>query len=158
MIGSSRFTMAEMPALCSNNGPFLVGTDIVDVADVEASIRAFGDRYLNRVFTEGELDYCLEAGRVPGPHLAARVAAKEAAMKVLRPTRDDAIPLSSIETIRAAEGWCELSLSGAAREAALRAGLVAFSMSLSHEARYATAVVVAHRDLTQTARGGHPHQ
>jgi holo-[acyl-carrier protein] synthase len=155
MIGSARFAMAEMPAFHSSNGPFLVGTDIVDVADVEASIRSFGDRYLNRVFTTGELDYCLDAGRVPGPHLAARIAAKEAAMKVLRPTRDDAIPLSSIETVRTEGGWCELSLSGAALEAAHRAGLVAFSMSLSHEARYATAVVVAHRDLTPPARGGH---
>lgn len=129
--------------------PLLIGTDIVDVADVEAAMRAFGGRYLNRVFTEAELGYCLAVGRSPAPHLAARFAAKEAALKVLRPTPDDAIPLKSIEAVRTEGGWCELSLSGPARRAADRGGLVGFAMSLSHEARYATAVVVAHRDLTR---------
>jgi holo-[acyl-carrier protein] synthase len=149
LICSKPSTMAGSLAPSSNNGPLVVGTDIVDVADVEGAMRTFGDRYLNRVFTEAELGYCLAVGRTPAPHLAARFAAKEAALKVLRPTKDDAISLKSIEAVRTEGGWCELSLSGAALALANRAGLVGFSMSLSHEARYATAVVVAHRDLTR---------
>jgi holo-[acyl-carrier protein] synthase len=150
--------MAGSLAQSPNEMPLVVGTDIVDVADVEAAIRSFGDRYLNRVFTEGELGYCLRPGRAPAPHLAARFAAKEAALKVLRPTKDEAISFTSIEAVRTEGGWCELFVSGAALAAANRAGFVGFSMSLSHEARYATAVVVAHRDLTRWALGGHPRQ
>jgi holo-[acyl-carrier protein] synthase len=160
--------MAGSPASHPNSGPLVVGTDIVDVADVEAAIRSFGDRYLNRVFTERELSYCLAPGRAPAPHLAARFAAKEAALKVLRPEKNEAIPPKSIEALRTEGGWCELSLSGAALALARRAGLTGFSMSLSHEARYATAVVVGHRDLTcggmrrrarkPKARGGHDRQ
>jgi holo-[acyl-carrier protein] synthase len=122
-----------------------VGTDIVGVADVRASISRFGDRYLSRVFTPRELAYCLARTDAP-VHLAARFAAKEATMKVLRPSKDEAIDWLSIELVRAPEGHCDVALTGAAEALAHRARITGLGVSLSHETHYATAVVVAEHD------------
>ena len=88
-----------------------VGIDLVSVDTVRESIREHGDRYLERIYTEAELRDCLGAeGTVP-ERLAARFAAKEATIKVLRPT-DQPIPWRNIEVIRHPSGWVELELSG----------------------------------------------
>ena len=122
-----------------------MGTDIVDVGAVRESMQAFGDRYLNFAFTRDELRYCLAPGRAPAPHLAARFAAKEATMKVLRPAKDQVIGWRQIETVRTADGWCELALSGWARALAKDRGIEGLSLSMSHEEHYATAVVIGER-------------
>jgi holo-[acyl-carrier protein] synthase len=137
----------ELPAYFMEAGtpPLVVGTDIVEVQDVRRALAEFGERYFNRVFTSAEITYCLGRGRNAACHFAARFAAKEAAMKVLRPGPDDAIPWKHIESVRCPDGHCELALSGRARARADREGFQGFSMSLSHEAEYATAVVVGYR-------------
>ena len=115
---------------------------------VADSIRQFGDRYLGRVFTADERDYCAGIGSRGGdsvPHFAARFAAKEAVMKVLRPSASDGVAWSSIEILRDADGGCTVRLRGAARELARRARLGSFAVSMSHERDYATAVALAER-------------
>jgi holo-[acyl-carrier protein] synthase len=114
-----------------------VGIDLVQAATVAEAIAEHGERYLRRVYTEAELTQC---GGDP-LRLAARFAAKEAAMKVLRPG-DAAVPWPSIEVVRDAEGVPVLTLHGPAAELASAAGLVAFAVSLTHEDAYAAAVVV----------------
>jgi len=58
------------------------GIDIAEVPRIAASIERFGERFLHRVFTEGEIRYCeSKANRVE--RYAARFAAKEAAMKAI---------------------------------------------------------------------------
>ena len=58
------------------------GIDIAEVPRIAASIARFGDRFLHRIFTEGEIQYCeSKANRVE--RYAARFAAKEAAMKAI---------------------------------------------------------------------------
>ena len=59
-----------------------LGTDVVEIARIEASLERFGDRFLHRIFTEAEIRYCL-AKRRPAESLAARFAAKEAGAKAL---------------------------------------------------------------------------
>jgi holo-[acyl-carrier protein] synthase len=71
--------------------------------------------------------------------LAARFAAKEATIKVLR----EGVPWSSIEVRRSAAGWVELQLAGRAADIAAEGGLRDFALSLTHEAGLASAVVVA---------------
>jgi holo-[acyl-carrier protein] synthase len=118
-----------------------VGIDLVSVEDVRHSIATLGDRYLERIYTAAELDDC--GGEHPDPErLAARFAAKEAALKVLRPG-DHGLALTTIEVRRAPEGWVELGLSGPAAELAAEAGLSGFALSIAHEAGFATAVVTA---------------
>jgi holo-[acyl-carrier protein] synthase len=74
--------------------------------------------------------------------LAARFAAKEATLKVLRP-HEQGIPWNSIEVRRDPGGWVELALSGPAASLATDAGVTDLSLSISHEGQFATAVVVA---------------
>jgi holo-[acyl-carrier protein] synthase len=114
-----------------------VGIDLVQAATVAEAIAEHGERYLRRVYTEAELAQC---GGDP-LRLAARFAAKEAAMKVLRPG-DAAVPWSSIEVVRDAGGVPVLTLHGPAAELASAAGLAEFAVSLTHEDAYAAAVVV----------------
>jgi holo-[acyl-carrier protein] synthase len=119
-----------------------VGTDVVSVETVRASIAEHGDHYLQRVYTERELDDCRGSRGIDEERLAGRFAAKEAALKVLRPG-EEGIPWSSIEVRRQPQGWVELSLSGPAAELAQRDGVQNLSLSIAHEAGIATAVVVA---------------
>ncbi len=119
-----------------------VGIDLVSVETVQDSIREHGDSYLQRIYTERELNDCREATGTMAERLAGRFAAKEAALKVLRPERE-AVPWATIEVVRQPLGWVELELSGHAAALAERQGLGTFALSIAHEQGYATAVVVA---------------
>jgi holo-[acyl-carrier protein] synthase len=121
---------------------FSVGVDLVDIAEVAHSVKHFGDRYLRRVFTEHEISCCQGPPQVAAASLAARFAAKEATLKVLRP--DDARPdWRSIEVVRLPNGSCKLRLRGAAARMAIEKGLGPFALSMTHEAGLAAAVVVS---------------
>ena len=125
-----------------------VGIDLVGVAEVEESLRAHPDRYLARIYTPREVEDCRgSSAEVVAERLAARFAAKEAAIKVLRPTRETSVPWSAIEVVRTASGAPELAFSGRAAELANAAGIASVSVSLTHERTYAAAVVVA--EVTQ---------
>ncbi|MCU1373505.1 MAG: Holo-[acyl-carrier-protein] synthase [Actinomycetia bacterium] len=115
-----------------------VGADLLRVGEVAASIERFGDRYLRRLFTDHEL----ASSHGAPERLAARFAAKEATVKVLRPA--DAQPdWRSIEVRRDASGACHLALSGTAAAMAAAAGITDLAVSLTHERDLAAAVVVA---------------
>ena len=115
-----------------------IGLDLVSVEAVEASIAAHGERYLSRTYTEDELREC--DGRPE--RLAARFAAKEAVMKALD-RGDEPLPWTSIAVRRDGSGRPSLVLSGAAAELARQRGLTTFELSLTHEAQYGAAVVLA---------------
>ena len=120
-----------------------IGIDIVSVTEVSRAIERFGERYVRRIFTEQESDYCRAAlGRAAAERFAARFAAKEAAIKTLRP-RGPWTDWSAIEVHRHEEGWCDLILHREAAELAASRHIVNFELSMSHGAEYATAVVVA---------------
>jgi len=124
-----------------------VGLDVVMVDDVVRSVERFGHRYLERIYTPHELDCCHHdvltdgTGTWSAESLAARFAAKEAVLKVLRPVEVQP-EWRSIELHRMPGGWCEIRLSGTAEELAVAARIDGLSVSLSHEASVAAAVVV----------------
>ena len=122
--------------------PFRVGVDLVAVESIRESIRTHAARYLTRVYTEREIADCTTSEGMDAERLAARFAAKEAALKVLRPG-EVGLSLRSIEVRRSPGGWVELELSGPAAALALDAGLENFALSLTHEGEYASAVVIA---------------
>ena len=124
--------------------PLRVGIDLVSVEEVREAIREHGARYLERLFTPGELRDCGQNGEPEPERLAARFAAKEATLKVLRPG-DQAVPWADIEVMRDPTGWVALELTGAAAALARDQGLDGFALSISHERGFATAVVVAER-------------
>ena len=122
---------------------FKVGIDLVSVEAVEESIRVHASRYLGRGYTTGELQDCSSpAGTPDARRLAARFAAKEAAMKVLR-AGDEALPWQSIGVRRDRFGAPSIELTGAAAQLARQRGLDAFDVSLTHEGPFAAAVVIA---------------
>jgi len=124
----------------------VVGVDLIRIGEVNESIDRFGDRYLRRIFTGGEIDYCQQDPQRVGERFAARFAAKEATMKALRVRDTDALDWRSIEIRRAPEGWCEIVLHDAANALARREGISGLAVSMSHEREFATATVVGRRD------------
>jgi holo-[acyl-carrier protein] synthase len=122
--------------------PTRVGIDLIAVESVSEALRSHRKRYLERVYTEREIADCRNADGVDAQRLAARFAAKEATMKVLRPDRE-AVPWRSIGIRREPPGWVSLELSGAAARLASRSGIVDFDVSLTHHGDYAAAAVVA---------------
>jgi holo-[acyl-carrier protein] synthase len=132
----------------------VVGVDLVRVGDVVSSIARFGDRYTQRLFTDGEIGYCNQQPHLAGERFAARFAAKEATLKVLRLRRTDTVSWRSIEVRREPEGWCGIVLHDAARVVAEREGISGLSLSMSHEHEYATATVVACRAADERGSPG----
>ena len=114
------------------------GCDVLAVQEVRDSLAAFGDRYLRKVFTTGEIDDCRGLNRAHG--LAARFAAKEAVIKAFAEP-DAPFPLREIEITR--DGPLpRLRLSGSVAERARLQGWLSSSVSLSHAGCHAMAVVV----------------
>jgi holo-[acyl-carrier protein] synthase len=126
-----------------------VGIDLVSVTAVRDSIRQFGDRYLERVYTRSELADCTGKQGIVVERLAGRFAVKEATLKVLRP-ENVAIAWTELHVRRHDPGWVEVVLVDRAAALAREAGLSDFAVSIAHEGAYATAVVVA--ELTTETR------
>jgi holo-[acyl-carrier protein] synthase len=126
----------------SVNATIRVGLDIMAADQVADSIERFGNRYLERVYTEHEIASCTGVTSLAVEGLAARFAAKEATIKILR-SGDYQPDWRSIEVHRSPEGWCDLSLSGHAASLAHRAGIAELALSLTHEGGVAAAVVIA---------------
>jgi holo-[acyl-carrier protein] synthase len=135
-----------------------VGSDVLSVQQVTESVARFGERYLQRVYTEHELRSASASPPVRAARLAARFAAKEATIKVLRPVSHQP-DWRSIEVKRHAEGWCTMALSGHAITLAENAGITELAVSLTHDGDIAAAVVVALCRSTGTdpvERSGNP--
>jgi holo-[acyl-carrier protein] synthase len=124
------------------SGALRVGTDLVPVEHVAESVAHFGDRYVERIYTAHEVSCCQGTPSVVAAGLAARFAAKEAMVKVLRPAGHQP-DWRSIEVRRHPTGWCSLSLTGEAARMADEQGISNLAVSLTHEGGMAAAVVVA---------------
>jgi holo-[acyl-carrier protein] synthase len=119
-----------------------IGIDMVEIARVERMIASKGDHALQKLFTEAERAYALSRRR-PALHLAARVAAKEAAYKALRGTHAArAIGWRELEVTLADDGSPALVLHGGAARRALELGATRVHLSLTHTAGSAAAVAV----------------
>jgi holo-[acyl-carrier protein] synthase len=134
--------------------PIRVGIDLVAAEEVRETLRtAHGERYLERVYTDRELEDCRTATGIDPERLAARFAAKEATLKVL-PLGDEGVALNAIEVRREPSGRVHVELSGRAADLAAEAGIAELSMSLTHQGGFAAAVVVAElRDAGVASRG-----
>ena len=118
-----------------------VGVDLVQIARIRRAMERWQDRFLERVFTAGELAYARRR-RDPAEHLAARFAAKEALLKALTSGLTGAMRWHDIEVARDPAGTPRLVVTGATREALDRHGLLPCSVSLSHTKSHAVAVVL----------------
>ncbi len=126
--------------------------DLVQISRIASSVQKFGDRFTHRVFTSRELGYALSSPVLTMERLAARFAAKEAALKALS-LADKGVAWQDMEVVRQADGQCALQLHGKAAELAQAAGIVKTALSLTHDGDYAAAIVAA---LVDTPVSGEP--
>ena len=119
---------------------FAIGVDLIEIERVARSMERFGQRFLNRVFTEREQRYC--NGRVHS--LAARFAAKEAVGKALGTGIGD-VRWLDLEVMNDEDSRPSLILQGAAAIHARQQGLDSWAISLSHSETHAIAMVVGLR-------------
>jgi len=76
-----------------------LGIDATDIPRIADAIKRYGDRFVRRIFTEGEIAYCMRR-RAPAIHFAARFAAKEAAMKALGTGHSHGVIWRDVEVVR----------------------------------------------------------
>jgi holo-[acyl-carrier protein] synthase len=120
----------------------LVGTgiDVVEIERIAASIERYGARFLERIFTVGEIAYC-QRKRNAAESFAARFAAKEAGAKALGTGIQHGVMWTELEVRRERGQRPTLHFSGRAREMAERLGVKRVSLSLTHDKRTAIAAV-----------------
>ena len=143
---AARLATATASASATTTDPrtTAIGVDAVSVAEFEADIH--GDRFiLETIFAESELADC--GG--DSERLAARFAAKEAALKALG-TGVRGLDMLDVVVCTSANGAPMLQLSDAATECAARSGLRGFECSLVHEEGFAIAVVTASKSAART--------
>ena len=119
-----------------------LGTDLIEIERIERSVARFGERFLERVFTPGEIAYC-HAKKGSAESFAARFAAKEAGAKALGTGISRGVSWKEFEVKRKPGQRPELHLSGRAAEIARELGVNRMSLSLTHSRQMSMAVVVA---------------
>ncbi len=121
-----------------------IGVDLVEVARIESSITRLGEAFLERVFTADERAYC-EKMSAPGPHFAARFAAKEAVSKAFGTGIGAGFGFRDIEVQRRENGAPLILLHAGASELAKRLGIIRIHLSLTHTDHQAVAYVIAEK-------------
>jgi holo-[acyl-carrier protein] synthase len=120
-----------------------IGMDMVETKRIADSMERFGERFLRRVFSEGEVAYA-QSMKFPHLHLAARFAAKEAISKAFGTGIGHDLGWRDLEIVREASGQPRVQLHGRAVAYAQSRGVQAVHVSLSHTTDYgaASAVIV----------------
>src|SRR5204862_3846204 len=118
-----------------------IGVDLVECARSERSIERFGEKFLHRVFTDGEVAYSMSM-KFPARHLAARFAAKEAVSKAFGTGIGKAMGWRNIDVQKKPSGEPFLVFSGPARELAAQRGVTSALITPSHTEHHAVACIV----------------
>jgi holo-[acyl-carrier protein] synthase len=120
-----------------------LGTDLIEIERIAHSVERFGEAFLQRVFTPGEIAYCQRKKKNAAESLAARFAAKEAGAKALGTGISRGVSWLEFEVRRLPGERPELYLSGRAEEVAKALGIRRISLTLAHSRGLSIAVVVA---------------
>ena len=118
-----------------------IGVDLVECARIQHSLDRFGEKFLHRIFTDGEIEYSMSM-KFPARHLAARFAAKEAVSKAFGTGIGKAMSWRNIDIRKKPSGEPFLVFSGPAQELAKQRGVISALITLSHTEHHAVACVV----------------
>lgn len=110
-----------------------VGNDIVEVSRIKQFIKDYDQKFLNKIFTEEEQEFC-NLRINPFIHFAGRFAAKEAVKKIFLQTENQVIPLNLIEIKRNPDCPPQVFFKSKLQSK--------MSISISHTENYATAVAI----------------
>jgi holo-[acyl-carrier protein] synthase len=116
----------------------MLGVDIVSNKRIERSLNRFGERFLKRIYTERELEYCYSYKDFV-PCLAARWAAKEAVIKAFFPLTGIVLKFNQIEII-GRKGFPAKVVLPSKFSQLLEERNLQLVVSLSHEKEYSVAV------------------
>ncbi len=125
------------------------GVDIVDISRVKELLDRYPDRFVERVFTDGESAYAF-SGVLAAERLAGRFAVKEAVMKALGTGKSQGILWRDVETVRAPSGKPEVRLHGQASRWLESIGGDTVHASITHDGGRAVAFVIIERKGNQT--------
>lgn len=117
------------------------GIDITEIGRIRNSLERFGERFLQHIYTPGEIAYCQARKFRAAESYAARFAAKEAAAKALGTGIGRGVMWKEIEVLRLPGQPPTLRLSGRAAEWAVQLGVKHISLSLTHTSQIAMAMV-----------------
>jgi holo-[acyl-carrier protein] synthase len=117
-----------------------LGVDATDIPRVRDVLARYGNRFLQRIYTAEEIAYCTRQ-RDPVPSLAARFAAKEAAMKALGTGHSRGVLWRDIEVFRVA-GPPQLRLTGGAQRRFKALGASSSLLTITHSDALAMAQVL----------------
>ena len=117
------------------------GIDLVHIKRMEKVIERWGDRFIHRVFTPGEIEICYNRA---SPHAAfsLRFAAKEAFSKAIGTGMKKGVRWKDIEVFHHAGGRPGLKLHGRSLEICKKENITKYHLSLSDEGEYGIAIVV----------------
>ena len=118
-----------------------VGVDMVENARIQHSLDRFGERFVHRVFTAGEIEYC-QSMKFPARHFAARFAAKEAVSKAFGTGIGAELGWRDMEICKHDSGEPFVRLHEKGVELARQRGIVKIFVSLSHCKEYSAAHAV----------------
>lgn len=115
------------------------GIDIIEISRIKESIESLGQRFLNKIYTDKEIEYCESKGRAKYEHYAARFAVKEAAFKAVSEEVKDKYSISwkDIETLNDENGRPRTEILFLSNKR-----LENIDVSISHCKEYAVANVV----------------
>ncbi len=118
-----------------------IGVDLVEIQRMTDIIKKWGSRFVTRVFSQGETDYC-NSRAFPAIHFAARFAAKESFLKSLGMGLGMGVNLREIEVSQDKVGKPGMMLQGRAAEILSGLGIESVHLSLTHTRHSAAAMVI----------------
>jgi len=125
-----------------------IGVDLVNVKRMERAIERWGNRFIERIFTPREVDFCTQSRRSVS-RFSLRFAAKEAFSKALGLGMREGIRWRDIEVFHHQSGRPDLAVAGKARMVCRKEGISRWHLSLSDENDYGIAVVVLEKHISE---------
>jgi holo-[acyl-carrier protein] synthase len=127
-----------------------LGTDICEIDRIGEIYERHGSRFLDKVFTQNEINYCIQRKKLSSQRLAVRFATKEAAAKALgvgvnKLGWNKGIDWKDVEILRDKNGAVEIKLHGKAKKFEEKLGITNWAISVSHSKNNAVSTVIGYR-------------
>lgn len=127
-----------------------LGTDICEINRIAESYEKFGKKFLNKIFTQSEVNYCIQKPKLTAQRLAVRFATKEAVAKALgvginKLGWDKGIDWKDVEVLRDEKGAVCIKLTGKAKKLEEENCITNWTISVSHSKDNAISTVIGYK-------------
>jgi holo-[acyl-carrier protein] synthase len=128
-----------------------IGVDLVNITRMSRTIERWGNRFIGRIFTSREIEFCIQSGR-SASRFALHFAAKEAFSKALGMGMRRGIRWRDIEVFHHPSGRPDLAIAGKSLMFCRKEGISRWHISLSDEVDYGIAVVVLEKHISEDVK------